>query len=129
MIEFWEDKNKGLVKKELFSNDAEKLAKEIAKEDTTIAQIRKFYDEILQFHARLKADPSKFPMLLPYIKMINSKVAYSYGRRLIGEEFKKFISQCIKKIEDKNDFEVFVGFFEAFLGFYQQERTIKGGVK
>ncbi len=122
MIEFWENKSKGIVKKELFSEDADKLAKDIAAEGEGFnkpAQVRKFYDEILQFHARLKADPSKFPILLPYIKMINSKVAYSYGRKLIGEKFKNFISQCITKISDKDDFEVFVNFFEAFLGYYQ----------
>lgn len=132
MIEFWENKNQGIVKKDLFLEVAEELAKKIKdekinqktkngkkpKEINTPSQIRKFYDEILQFHIRLKADPKKFEFMLPYIKMINSKVAYSYGRDLIGQEFKNFISQCITKIEDQKDFEVFVSFFEAFLGYY-----------
>lgn len=128
-IEFWKDKNKRQIDPDLFSDHAEKLANKISSESgertNNPTQIRKFYDEVLRFDSILKSIPEdkqkeEFDKLLPYIKMLNAKAAYALGRnRLISEGFKEFIADSIRKINDKDDFDAFAGFFEAFIGFYK----------
>lgn len=128
MVEFWKDKSKKIVDPELFSSIAEKKAEEIAKNAEKKgkvdkrSQIRKFYDEVLNFSLRLKNKPDDFEKMLPYIKMLKAKVAYAKGRDLISEDFKKFITESLDKIKDKDDFDVFVSFFEAFMGYYKLYR-------
>jgi len=127
-IDFWKDKGKKHIHPELFSNKAEELAKLISSEsnDRTNAptQIRKFYDEAIRFEGIIKSKPEDFETLLPYIKMLNAKAAYAHGREsggkpLISRGFKDFISKALQKVNDKDDFEVFSSFFEAFMGFYK----------
>lgn len=50
--------------------------------------------------------------------MLNAKAAYAKGRGLISDSFRDFISNSLKQINDKDDFEVFKGLFEAFMGYY-----------
>ena len=57
---------------------------------------------------------------LPYLKMLNAKVTYALGRRLITEKFKNFISKSLDQVKDKKDLSVFASFFEAFMGFYRE---------
>jgi len=121
-IIFWKDEKQEIVNQELFSEVADKCADAIrkngGKEKNKISQIRKFYDEVLMFNERVK-DEDQFQKMLPYIKMLNAKVFYAIGRKHITEQFKDFILKCINQIKNKKDFEVFVKFFEAFMGFYR----------
>jgi len=148
-INFWKDKSKKQIDPDLFSSIAEEFAKLISKEvnekTNAFTQIRKFYDEIVKFNNIVKSKPEEFEILLPYIKMLNAKATYSYGRKsegkpLISKSFKDFISSTLTKINDIEDFEVFSSFFEAFMGFYkfyyeekknaikqQKEQLSKGG--
>ncbi len=116
---FWKDRSKGQIDPDLFSTKAEALASLVFKESNkklnNPTQIRKFYDEVLRF----KSNTDEFEVLLPYIKMLNAKAAYAMGRDLISKSFKDFISTSIKQIENRDDFEVFANFFEAFIGFYK----------
>lgn len=61
----------------------------------------------------------EFEKILPYLKMLNAKAAYAQGRGLVSKNFKDFISNSLTKINDKDDFEAFAGFFESFMGFYK----------
>ncbi|PMP70905.1 MAG: type III-A CRISPR-associated protein Csm2 [Thermodesulfovibrio aggregans] len=123
-IKFWEDEAREIVNPELFSEIADKWAKDIKesgkkkKDKNKISQLRKFYDEVLTFHGRIKND-EEFQKMLPYIKILNAKAYYAEGRNLITEEFRMFLKECINQIRSKKDFDVFVKFFEAFMGFYR----------
>lgn len=123
MITFWKDKDQGQIDPDLFSEKANVLAKKIYEEGSgkinKPTQIRKFYDEVLNFKNILKTNPQDFNNLLPYIKMLNAKVSYAIARDLVSEGFKDFITDSINQIKDPNDFEVFTSFFEAFMGFYK----------
>ncbi len=81
---FWKDKKNEMVNSDLFSTYAEDLAKKIADEGSKTcnkrSQIRKFYDEVLRFDTLVKKEPSAFEKFLPYLKMLNAKVAYAKGR-------------------------------------------------
>jgi len=60
-----------------------------------------------------------FEDVLPFIKMLNSKVAYAVNRRVVSKEFKQMINECVKQIDSVQKFETFKLFFEAVLGFYK----------
>lgn len=129
-IKFWKDKDKNLIDPELFSNVAGSLAKEIARESNdrtnTPTQLRKFYDEVIRFDGIIKTKPEEFDQLLPYIKMLNAKAAYAHaresgGKPLISSKFKDFISNSLKNVNSREDFDVLSSLFEAFMGFYKFE--------
>lgn len=138
MVSFWKDKSKKQLDPELFSSMADKLAEEVFNEGSNKTnkptQIRKFYDEVLRFDSILKSIPpekqkEEFINLLPYLKMLNAKAAYAMGRELISKKFKDFISNSMKQINDKDDFDAFSGLFEAFMGYYKFYRPSEGGRK
>ncbi len=123
--------NDGKLDPDLFSGKAEKLAEEVfggqlrsngkANKPT---QLRKFYDEVLRFDSMLKASTSEkqteeFEKLLPYLRMLNAKAAYAMGRDLVTKEFKDFLSEALMQVKSKDDFDIFAGLFEAFMGFYK----------
>lgn len=127
-IKFWT--NDGKIDPELFSSKAEKLAETVFdgqlrnSKANKPTQLRKFYDEVMRFDSMLKSvQPDKqneeFEKILPYLKMLNAKAAYAMGRDLVTKEFKDFIAQSLSQVKNRNDFEVFNGLFEAFMGFYK----------
>jgi CRISPR-associated protein Csm2 len=127
-IKLWKDKSQKLADPDIFSSEADKLAKQIYADRmdkkgndklNKTSQIRKFFDEVMRFDSLIKANPADFDNLLPYLKMLNAKAAYAKGRDLISESFKEFISDSIKQINDKDDFAIFSGLFEAFIGYYK----------
>lgn len=134
-VDLWKDKSKKLIDPELFSAKAEALAKEIYKEQAESkggkannpTQIRKFYDEVLRFDSMVKANPSEFESILPYLKMLNAKAAYAMGRDLVSKGFKDFISYSLGQVHTKDDFDVFADLFEAFIGYYKFYDATKGG--
>jgi CRISPR-associated protein Csm2 len=131
-IKFWEEKEKKLVPKELFSQIAENVAKKIAEDGKNNkgknkgSQLRKYYDESLRLYADIKtkrtpiAQKERFEQILPYIKMLNAKVTYALGRNFVTESYQKLIQQCLSQVNDLDDFEVFISFFESFMAFYKQ---------
>lgn len=127
-IEFWKDKAQKQLHTDLFSERAEGWAKEISQagenKKNKATQLRKFYDEVVRFDSIIKgvaADQQmqEFNTMLPYLKMLNAKVAYAEGRDLVSREFKDFIKKSLSKVNDMDDFNAFAGFFEAFMGFYK----------
>lgn len=125
-VQFWKDRGCRQIDPELFSTTAEELANKINLERTNSrdklnkpTQVRKFFDEVVRFQGMIQGNPQQFVELLPYIKMLNAKAAYAAGRDLIGSEFKSFLSDSLKQVNDREDFEIFCSFFEAFLGFYK----------
>jgi len=127
-IKFWKDKAKKIVNPDLFSDTAEKIAKAVSNEATDklnkSTQLRRFFDDVLTFESRLKELPEEkqreeFDRSLPYLKMLNAKVAYAKARDLISPEFKDFIGISLKQLNDLDDFKVFHTLFEAFMGYYK----------
>jgi CRISPR-associated protein Csm2 len=122
-VKFWKDKDKKQIDPEIFSLVADKLAKTIYEEGSGTGnkptQIRKFYDEVVRFDNIIKTNPAEFNAMLPYLKMLNAKAAYAMGRDLVSKGFKDFISNSLKQISDRDDFNVFASLFEAFMGYYK----------
>ena len=120
----------GKIKKDLFSDDAQKVVDcflaegKIKKEDLkkislSYTQIRKFYNEVL----KLKSDLEKkddFKEILPYFRMLKAKAfaAYNNKPRKINYNFKTFIDKNVDYVgEDKEKFKIFCTFFEAVVAY------------
>lgn len=130
-IEFWEDKQKGILKATLLDKQAEAWAQAVfndAKRDrrneaqnNKPTQLRRFYEEVLRFDTLLKGNEAdgSFEKYLPYIKMLNAKVSYAKGREHVSARFMELIKNCLSLVETREDFEAFKSFFEAFMGYYR----------
>jgi len=135
-IVFWKNKNrqKGILDPTLFAEQAEKWASSVSNDSdrgnkkNQPTQLRRFYDEVLRFDSLLKGneDNDAFEKYLPYIKMLNAKVAYAKGREHVTKRFVDMINICVSQVETKEDFEAFKSFFEAFMGYYKSLNPSKG---
>ena len=84
-------------------------------EQTKPAQIRAFYDYVIKLEQ--DAQTQNFIEILPFVKMLNSKAAYSKARGRASYEFVKMINICVNQVKEKEDLRVFKLFFEAVIGF------------
>jgi CRISPR-associated protein Csm2 len=100
---------------ELFNATAKEWAKKI--ERTKKSQVRNFYDKVLELHNDL--EKKEWEDILPFIKMLNSKVAYAVNRKVASREFETMMNACIQEVKTQEDLKVFKLFFEAVLGFYK----------
>lgn len=100
---------------ELFNETAREWAEAIEKTKKT--QVRNFYDNVLELTE--KSEKEAWEDVLPFVKMLNSKVSYAENRRVASREFQDMMSQCISQVKEKKDLEVFKLFFEAVIGFFK----------
>jgi CRISPR-associated protein Csm2 len=110
---------------DLFNGVASEAAEAIAdtkKELNKPTQLRRFYDEIVMWESKAGMNQDKFPEYLPFIRMINAKVAYALGRNLVDKNYVELIGHCLKQVETYPDLRHFKLFMEAFMGFYKQKR-------
>lgn len=107
---------------ELFDKTADSIAKVISEQGKDInlsTQLRRFYDEVCQWEQRIQTNPEKFEEYLPLIRMINAKVSYAEGRKLVDKNFTRLMQESLRKVSSEKTFRNFKLFFEAFLGFYK----------
>ena len=97
---------------ELFNETAKKTANSIK---ISQSQIRRFYDYVLDLCEKAKTKNSA--EILPFVKMLNSKVAYASSRKNVSKNFVEFIKDCVSQVDSVEKLEVFKLFFEAVLGF------------
>jgi CRISPR type III-A-associated protein Csm2 len=82
----------------------------------TTTQYRKFYDEVLKLNE--KANGVDFDMeILPFVKMLVSKVQYSNTRGLCGANYVELMKMSISKVDSKEELQNFKLFLEAIVGF------------
>ncbi len=99
----------------LFDTTAKEWAKEIDRTKKT--QARNFYDKVLELESKAKNE--EWSDILPFVKMLNSKVAYGVSRKVVSSEFQDMMTQCISQVKTKEDLTKFKLFFEAVLGFFK----------
>ncbi|WFE69476.1 type III-A CRISPR-associated protein Csm2 [Thiomicrospira sp. R3] len=93
------------------------------------SQIRRFYEDLLNWETQLnratskKERDQKYAELLPLIKMLNAKVAYAHGRDTVDDQFRDFINHCIRQLtpDQPNGFKHFKLLFEAVIGFMKNK--------
>jgi len=113
---------------ELFNKTADKWAEKIGNGRGGVqnTQMRKFYDQVLSLQQKAKqmTDEDFKSDLLPFVKMLNSKVAYastrnSGGGKIVNKSFVDMMNSCINQVETKKDLNTFKLFFEAVIGFHK----------
>ncbi|WP_447974762.1 type III-A CRISPR-associated protein Csm2 [Nitrospira sp. Kam-Ns4a] len=108
----------------MFSGIAKEAAYDVA-EDKSVnkpTQLRRFYDELMLWESRVARQPDKFADYVPFIRMINAKVAYAKGRKLVDDRFVTLMQHTLKEVTDAESLTTCKLFWEAFMGFYKQRR-------
>ncbi len=109
---------------ELFNSKAQDAAKRVAQDRSrnNPTQLRRFYDELMLWEARVTQQPDKFEDYLPFIRMLNAKVAYAEGRKLVDRTFVTLMHHTLGEVTNPDSLTICKLFWEAFMGFYKQER-------
>lgn len=114
--------------KELLTAEPEELAKTICKKDSS-TQIRRFYNDFLALKAKYN-DLMKEPdaagrcdvfsgKILPLIFFSKAKIAYAVSKEgsKLSREFAGAINKKIDAIETAEDFENFINYYQALIGY------------
>jgi CRISPR-associated protein Csm2 len=111
---------------ELFSATAQEWAEAICdwnerNKDCRVksTQLRNFYDQVMELEERAQKEP--FEEVLPFVKMLNSKVAYAETRKNVNSKFVEMMTQCISQVNAPESLKTFKLFFEALIGFYRKK--------
>lgn len=110
---------------ELFNNKAKKAAQAVSDGDhqrNKSTQLRRFYDELVAWESRVNQQPGKFEEYLPFIRMLNAKAAYAEGRKLVDRTYITLLQHTLGEVKDPETLTACKLFWEAFMGFYKQER-------
>ncbi|MBK1704364.1 type III-A CRISPR-associated protein Csm2 [Halochromatium glycolicum] len=109
---------------ELFNGIAKRCAATIGanKKRNKPSQLRRFYDELVMWQTKVGTDDARFQQVRPFILMLNAKAAYAEGRELVDKNFVALLERCLRQAEDARTLGYAKLFFEAFLGFYKEER-------
>ncbi|QGU33961.1 type III-A CRISPR-associated protein Csm2 [Thermochromatium tepidum ATCC 43061] len=110
---------------QLFNEVAQRCAKTISESNQRCnkpSQLRRFYDELLMWVAKVEQAPERFAEYRPFILMLNAKAAYAKGRDLVDANFVALLNHCLRQAEDAKTLGQVKLFLEAFLGFYKAER-------
>jgi len=114
-ISFKTDNNKLAI---MFGEKAQEIAKKLDG-DIKTTQFRKFYDKVLELNDKAQSlDKSEFDkQIKPFVKMLNSKVAYSKTRKLCKNDFEILMQKSINQVDTQEELQNFKYFLESIIGF------------
>jgi len=120
------------ITEKTFDVTAEKWSKVIVNTDRGVEknQLRNFYDKVLELHEKaINSSDEEFKLkVLPFIKMLNSKVTYAKNKQQgsVNEAFVIFMREAISQVDSQDSFNNFKFLFEAVIGFYEKENKRNG---
>ncbi|MDX8337232.1 type III-A CRISPR-associated RAMP protein Csm5 [Candidatus Cetobacterium colombiensis] len=82
----------GIIREELITEEAEKIAKEFNNNRLSTSQLRAFFNEVKAIKNRVKDDGSNYNMVFPLILMLKSKAEYK-GSSIKGAIRTAFLSE------------------------------------
>lgn len=113
----------------LLTSEAEDAAKNNMMKDkkTTASQMRRFYDDFMLLHSKSKlVDEEAFKKeILPLVCFSKAKMAYCVGKGVLTKEFKGLIEAKVNQIQTRKDFDNFMLFYQAVIGYskyYENEK-------
>ncbi len=124
-VKLWQDKSKERLDPKLFSDTAERLAREIGEDGgrnrNKNSQIRRYFDEVVRLNTLAQQGDEEHMRysVLPQVHMLVAKVVYAQGRKLVTQSFVDMMKESINQITDRKDMQVFTNFLESFMGFYK----------
>jgi len=105
---------------ELLGDDARDIATLLNdghKADISTTQFRQFYEKILELNDKAHGIEDFDIKILPFVKLLNSKVQYSKSRRHCGENFEQMMEKSIKVVNSQTELQNFKYFLEAIIGY------------
>ena len=123
MTRFNPDFNDTKALVELFGKEAKRVAHLLndgsTRPDIKTTQFRQFYERILELNDKAQGlSPNDFDVkILPFVKLLNSKVQYSKSRRNCGERFEIMMEKSIKAVNSEEELRNFKYFLEALIGY------------
>jgi len=123
-MQYYEDSEKTQLRVDLLDKDAQSESDRIVSESSnrrgryelSSSQLRKFFYEFRNLEKRVNS-VDEFKKVLPLVKMVKSKAEYFEGKNSIPRAFKEFLTDNVSSISDRRDFEAFMLYFEAIVGF------------
>jgi len=87
--------------------------------DIKTTQFRQFYEKILELNDKAQGLNKKdFKIkVLPFVKLLNSKVKYSKSRRHCGDRFETMMEKSIDAVDSAEELLNFKYFLEALIGY------------
>jgi len=105
----------------LFGDEAKRIANLLNdggfKPDISTTQFRQFYEKILELNDKAQGNEKFKIEVLPFVKLLNSKVQYSKSRRNCGERFQEMMEKSIKAVNSEDELRNFKYFLEAIIGY------------
>ncbi|MGB4407804.1 MAG: type III-A CRISPR-associated protein Csm2 [Sphaerochaeta sp.] len=112
----------------LLTEEPKKLVNELfnkgkMKKDVSASQMRRFYDDFLLLQKKANGlNEEEFnKQILPLIRFSKAKMAYNVGREVLPIEFMQGIEPYINMVACKNDFDTFLLFYQALIGYTKFE--------
>ena len=119
---YWD--NKGNIREELLTIEAEEVAKSFENSGLTKTQLRAFFNEIKGLSNRIDGKKENWDKVYPMVLMIKSKVEYRSSKDSKMASLKHFLKRSVAYIQKENRankgyqaFETFVIFFETVVGY------------
>lgn len=123
-IKYYSDNEKKHMRPEMLCEEARRTAEKFVVEKLNSSQLRRFFEEV-RYLEKIVATRG-FEAAMPLIRMLAAKAHYARGRGRIGNEFKDYLSNNARAIEDEADFKAFVKAFEAVVGYFYYLNPKKG---
>ncbi|MBD3795824.1 MAG: type III-A CRISPR-associated protein Csm2 [Epsilonproteobacteria bacterium] len=106
----------------LFGDEAKRVANLLNdgsgyKADISTTQFRQFYEKILELNDKAEGNDKFNVEVLPFVKLLNSKVQYSHSRRHCGDRFVEMMEKSIKNVNSAEELKNFKYFLEAIIGY------------
>lgn len=107
----------------LFKDDAKKIATKLNDgskyPDISTTQFRQFYEKILELNDRAQGlEKDEFDVkVLPFVKLLLSKVEYSQSRGHCGSNFVNLMNSSIENVNSVDELKNFKYFLEAIIGY------------
>ena len=105
----------------LFGDEAKRVANLLNdggfKPDISTTQFRQFYEKILELNNKAQGNEKFKVEVLPFVKLLNSKVQYSKSRGNCGERFEEMMNKSIKAVNSEDELRNFKYFLEAIIGY------------
>lgn len=124
---YFETRNsRSVIRADLMADHARRFGEMFASRDrnqqVSSNQLRAFYADVKSLERKIEDyGEGGFDQFFYLVKMLKSKASYIQGKRSggrVSEVFRDYIHTCVDAIDDKNDFEAFLKFFESTVGFY-----------
>lgn len=111
---------KGYLREGIFKDEAKEIAQILASLRMTPTSLRVFYNKVKAIENRYQASNNNFDLIKSSLYAFERDVAYQVSRRVVPEEFRKFIVRNTEiAIKGPKEFKGFVEHFLSVLAYFK----------